>query len=282
MHPLDGSFLKLSRARYHFQAVNDLVEGFFKRDPYQIIDNIEINGNKREHVLRFKQFEDIPNDVPLIIGDICNNLRSALDHLLWQLWVRRYPTFDETVYFPIYDCESSFVRDSPRNIGPRKAKRMGSAKISLTKHQRTLIESAQPYKTRNPALSFLRDINKSDKHRLIQVIFLTGNVNSLSLTADTTNALLQVPMPNHIPVQIIKDTKIENDTILYRVPVNNFSRGTKVQVKSRGIIKFAFEGCETAHGQIIYDSIVAMLSEVMRIIVLFEPEFARFGVSQFK
>jgi hypothetical protein len=282
MHPLDSSFLKLSRARYHFQAINDLIEGFFKRDPCDIVDTIEINGNKREHVLRFKQLEAIPTDAPLIIGDICNNLRSALDHLLWQLWMLQYPTFDERVFFPITDCEDAFQTNAPGNIGPRKAKSVGSNRISLTYDQRANIERLQPYKTGNPALSFLRDLNSSDKHRLIQAIFFIGEVNSLSLTADTTNVILQIPLPTQIPVQIVNKIKVEHDTILYRVPVNNFSRGTKVQVKSRGHLQFAFEGSKTANGQIIYDTLEAMISEVMRIIVLFEPEFARFGVSQFK
>jgi len=282
MHPLDGSFLKLSRARYHFQAVSGLIEGFFKRDPYQIINEIETNGNTREYVLRFKQLEAIPTDVPLIIGDICNNLRSALDHLLWQLWLLQYPTFGELVYFPIFDGERAFVSASPGNIGPRKSKRIGVDTVSLTDNQRAIIHSLQPYETRNPALSFLRDLNGSDKHRLIQIIFLTGKIKSLSLTVDTTNAILQVPLPDHIPVQTVNNIKVEHDTVLHRVPVKNLSLGSKVQVKSRGHIQFAFEGCKTAHGQIVYGTIVAMISEVTRCITLFESEFAEFGVSKFK
>lgn len=159
MHPLDGTFLKLSRAKYHFKVVDDLVERIKKREPYQIVDEVVQNGQTRERVLRFKQVEDIPPDVSLLIGDICNNLRSALDHLLWQLWLLKYPSFDKSVSFPICDSRVAFNNKSTtRHIK------------ELSAIQRAAIESLQPYKTGNKALSFLRDVNNSDKHRIIQVI----------------------------------------------------------------------------------------------------------------
>jgi hypothetical protein len=281
MHPLDGTFLKLCRADEHLQGANDLMQEFLKRKPYRINDTFVRNGNTKERVLRFEQLEYIPTKLPMLIGDACNNLRSALDHLLWQLWILQYPTFDESVYFPICDSESAFKKGSPENIGPRRAKSVGTDKISLTDNQRAIIESLQPYKTRNPALSFLRDVNNSDKHRLIQVISLIGDVKKLRLTADTTSTLLEVPLPHQIHIQRIHNTKIENGAILARIPLNSFSRGTQLRVQSYATINFAFQGCRTAHRQIIYESIKAMLSEASRAVSLFEPEFASFGTSEY-
>jgi hypothetical protein len=281
MHPLDGTFLKLHRADEHLQVVNELMQGFLKRKPYRISDNVVRNGNRRERVLRLEKLDDIPVKLPMLIGDACNNLRSALDHLVWQLWILQYPTFDESVYFPICDCESAFRSDSPGNIGPRKAKSVGSDRISLPDNQRAIIESLQPYKTRNPALSFLRDVNNSDKHRLIQVISLIGDVKKLRVAANTTSALLEVPLPRQIAIKRIHNAKVEGDTILARIPLNSFSRGTQVRVQSYATINFAFQGCRTAHGQIIYESINAMLSEASRAVSLFEPEFASFGTSEY-
>jgi len=277
MHPLDSTFLKLRRADEHLQVVNELMQGFLKRKPYRISDNIV----KKERVLRLEQLEDIPTELPMLIGDACNNLRSALDHLLWQLWILQYPTFDERVYFPIYDCERSFKTASPASIGPKQAKSVGGDRISLTDNQQAIIESLQPYKTRNPALSFLRDVSSSDKHRVMQVISRMGNVKKLRVTANTTSALLEVPSPRQIPIQIIHNTKVENGTILARIPLNSFSRGTQVRVQSYATINFVFQGSKTAHGQIIYESINAMLAEASRAVSLFEPEFASFGTSEY-
>jgi len=52
-------------------------------------------------------------------------------------------------------------------------------------------------------------------------------------------------------------------------------------VQSRATINFALQGCGTADGQIIYESINAMLSEASRAVSLFEPEFASFGTSEY-
>jgi hypothetical protein len=271
MHPLDGSFLKFHRADEHLQVVNNLMQEFLKRKPYQIIDTVEINGNTKERVLRLAQLENIPFQVPLLIGDACNNLRSALDHLMWQLLLLNKPLFDGEVYFPICDSENIF-----------KSKRFSKSIVGLTETQRTLIEGLQPYMTRNRALSFLRDVNNYDKHRTIQIISLIGNVKKIHITANFNNAKLIVPLPRQFPIQPVHNVKVENGSILARIPLNSFSRGTYVRVKSYTTINFAFEGCKTADGQIMYDVVNAMLSEVLRAITAFEPEFVSFGASQFK
>jgi len=221
MHPLDGSFLKLSRAKYHFEVVNDLIQRFQDRKPYRIVDDFVRKGQTRQRVLRFEQVEDIPADVPLLIGDACNNLRSALDHLLWQLWLLNKPSFNGIVFFPICDTEDSFKTD-----------RTWDSIKGLSDVQRAAIESLQPYKTGNAALSFLRDVNNSDKHRLIQVIGLTANVDRVRITADQTRAMIQIPIPLRIPIHILKNVRVENGAILAWIPLNGFSRGTQVRVQS--------------------------------------------------
>ena len=271
LHPLDGSFLKINRAKQHIDFANDLMKGFQDRKPYRIVDTIERNGQTRERVLRFEQTEDIPDDISLIIGDVCNNLRSALDYLLWQLWLLKDPSFDGNVYFPICDDENGFKTYRTRNYIK-----------GLSDSQRTTIKGLQPYETRNPALWHLRDVNNSDKHRLIQIIFLVGNVDRVRITADDSNALLSVPMPNNIPIRLTKNVKVENGTTFARIPLNSFSRGTKVRVQSHAFVRYAFEGSKSAHGQFVDDVINAMVSEVRRAVTLFEPDFVKFGVSKFK
>jgi hypothetical protein len=272
MHPLDGSFLKIRRARYHIDTANEFMKRFFNRKPYKIIDRVERDGQARYRILRFEQQRDIPPEIALSIGDICNNLRSALDHLLWQLWLLNDPSFDRIVFFPICDTEDIF-----------KTKRIWGFIKGLSDVQRTILESLQPYKTGKPALSWLRDVNNSDKHRLIQIIYEVVNVDRLRITIDDSTALLKVPMPPIIPfIKILPNSKVENGTELARIPLNNLSRGTHVRVQSHAFVNFAFEGSNTAHGKIVKDSVDSMFFEVSRVVALFEPEFSNFGVSQFK
>jgi hypothetical protein len=271
MHPIDGCFLKLRRAKYHFQVVNDLIKGMHKRSPYQIIPEIVGDGYTREHILRFKQLEGIPPDVSLLIGDICNNLRSALDHLLWQLWLLKDSTFNGEVYFPICDSPGRFIsKNIAKNIE------------GLSNVQWTAIERLQPYKTGKIALSILRDINKSDKHRLIQVVRLIGDVRKIRIYIDQSKSLLRLPLQPNIPLQIVSGSKIEHDTILAQISLNRYSSGTQVRVQSKAVVNYAFEGSGKANGQLVEPSLASMISEVSHAITLLEPEFAHLGTSAFK
>lgn len=269
MHPLDGSFLKLNRAKYHFKVVDDLVKEIKERKPYYIEHEVVRNRQTREFILRFKQNEELDTNVSLLIGDICNNLRSALDYLIWQLWLLNKHSFNGIVYFPICDNESSYKTSRTRdNIK------------GLSDLQRAAIESIQPYKTGNSALSLLRDVNNSDKHRLIQVIAFYGSIRNLRVTITQPDGLI-VPF-QHISPQIAKGTKIENGTEIARVPWGVYPKGSHVRVQSRTVLDYVFEGSKTANGKSIKPSIDAMVSEVYRVIILFEPEFSKFGVSKFK
>lgn len=271
MHPLDGSFLKLNRAKHHFKAADELMQGFNNRKPYEIVTSFEGKGQARECFLRLKEVEAIPIDLSLLIGDICNNLRSALDHLLWQLWLLIDPTFDGNVYFPICDSPSTFNTNSPRDIG------------GLPDTQKTVIGGLQPYRTKNPALSILRDVNNCDKHRLIQIIGLMVDINRLIVTPAPITAKLKIPMPPRIPIEILsKSVKVENGATIARIPLDSSRLGTEVRVQSTTNIKFVFSGSKTADGKHIRPTLGGIILEVARILELFESEFAQFGVSEFK
>jgi len=265
MHPLDGSFLKLRRAKCHFQVAGDLVKGLHERQPYKIVTEFVEDGDARECIIRLKQIEEIPTDLPLVIGDICSNPRSALDHLLWQLWLLQDPNFDRRVYFPITDSPSSFRSDGFRHIN------------GLSDSQRAAIESLQPYRTGKDALSMLRDLNNSDKHRLIQVIGVHGGIRRIGVTVDQTRSSLWLPQQRHIPLDVVSGSKIEHDAILARIPFNRYATGTEVRVQSYAVFDYVFEGSQKADGRSVEPSVASMISEASDAIALLEPEFAHLG-----
>lgn len=266
MHPLDGPFLKLRRAKEHLKVVDELVEGIKEREPYRLVEEVVRNGQTREYILRFEQVEDVPPTVSLLIGDICNNLRSALDHLLWQLWLLKDSAFNGNVYFPICDSPDAFNEE-----------RITDYIKGLSNVQKAAIESLQPYETRNAALSLLRDVNNSDKHRLIQVIAFIGGITNLDVIITQPNGLV-VPL-QHISPQITRGAKIEDGTILARIPFGTYPKGSTMRVQSKAVINHVFEGSRTADRKPIKPSIDAMISEVSHAITLLEPEFSHLGTS---
>lgn len=277
MHQMDGSYLKLRRAKQHLEAIQKIAEGLKKDHPYRIIQEVVGDGQTREHLVKIEQTGELTPDLSLLVGDFCNNLRSALDHLIWQLWVLQYPEFSERVYFPICDCESNFRRNAPRNIGPRK---IDGVSANLTGNQRAIIERQQPYRRGNPILLVLRDVNNYDKHRLVQVIGIAPHSYNIDVTFDQSNAPIKVPSPQQIPVTVYRGTKIKSGAIVARFPLNSISKGTEVYVRTEIIVDYAFDGSKSADGKLVTATLLAMFDEVSHIVTLLETEFS--GTSTFK
>jgi len=271
MHPLDGSFLKLRRAKEHFKAVDDAIQGLKKRKVYRLVGGVVGQGKTRQYLVRFHQSEPLPADLPLIIGDGCSNLRSALDHLIWQLHVLQAPSFRRNVKFPIWDKESLFDKNAPRDIR------------DLTDRQRTTIESLQPYRTRQYGLSLLRDANDTDKHRLMQIVSLRGQFQCIDIRFDQSKARLRVPLTIRPTVRMIpRGAEIKDGAIVAWISLNRVSQGTDMYVHDILDIDYAFTGGKVTKLALITPSLILMVSEVSRTISSLESEFASFGVSTFK
>ncbi|MEP0316926.1 MAG: hypothetical protein ABJL57_16145 [Hyphomonas sp.] len=71
--------LKIGRAKAHVRELEVLFETFARENkPRLVVD-------KHEGMHRFRAAaEKIPDDFGLILGDAIHNLRSALDHLMWE------------------------------------------------------------------------------------------------------------------------------------------------------------------------------------------------------
>ena len=102
----------------------------------------------------------IPFNLIATGGDIAQNLRSALDHLAWQLVSVGTPDAKPSrdTSFPI--CPSIKEYESRKG---RKVKGMRPEAIAA-------IDALKPYKGGNGALWRLHEINNIDKHRLILTI----------------------------------------------------------------------------------------------------------------
>ncbi len=113
------------------------------------------------------------NEVPplqrwsLLIADAFNNLRNALDHLVFAIAAHEAatdpPPFEGKLQFPIADCKDRF--DGAVN----ERHYLGTISDPI----RAAIELAQPYNSPHPTLppllSILRDFTNSDKHKLLHL-----------------------------------------------------------------------------------------------------------------
>lgn len=148
---------KLERAKRHFAELGAAVADFFTTQPYKVSTRRNAEGKL---VYYLSEVETVPVELSAITGDVIQNLRSALDHLAYALWVKEANGRgrEDRVYFPIHKDATSYnqkKRDNTQGI---------SAQSLAT------IDSLTPYKGGNDVLWRIHTLNNLDKHRLLVTV----------------------------------------------------------------------------------------------------------------
>jgi len=167
-HPLTGFALKLNRAETHLKAIREAVQRYGGADFCELVTKPDY---KRRPTARFHNVAPLDPEIPLLIGDCVHNLRSALDHLAFQLAIGHSGSLTEqqarNVSFPIFD-------NGPNFRGAKRRGRGAAHKMAgMSRSARAAIERLQPYHRRKHpelrALWMLDEMWQVDKHRLIHV-----------------------------------------------------------------------------------------------------------------
>src|SRR5260370_40746829 len=90
---------KTEWAKKHIVYLNEAIQSFLKSDPYHVAPKGDPNtGQLRYYVTHA---EPAPASIALVAGDAIHNIRSALDHLAYQLFLIGPGSgsgFDEHIY----------------------------------------------------------------------------------------------------------------------------------------------------------------------------------------
>ena len=182
MQPLDGSRLKIRRAIDEIERLA-LGEDALRQDANYTFWS-EFNPKSGKYIQRVRIGVSPDPLWGVYIGEIAHNLRSALDGLVYELTLLDGGTPTRYTQFPILlvgkHIEGKKVRRrSPefRHIFWGQKHGDGLDMINgLSLSHKTDIERLQPYKRgrggRNCPLYWLKQINNTDKHRLVQVLDL--------------------------------------------------------------------------------------------------------------
>jgi hypothetical protein len=230
---LSGVFLKLERAEEHIETVREQVESFRKRNPPPFgFRTEETPGQNKsiKYALYATIREEPPRELSLPVGDAIQNMRSALDHLIYELATpsgRR----SRRLQFPIFTDECEFKVLSPPLIQ------------SITGDERTLIERVQPYAATNPPsddpLTVLRKLSNRDKHRLL--VPMIAAVSEPDSWVGSDNAEIRFTYLARGPVE--HDTKIVAFTATPKDPTEDMKvhpqSGLEIQIGDTGIVGFA-------------------------------------------
>lgn len=186
---------KLTRARAHIDALRASVEEYHASSPLKF--DVESVGNQAgapevRIAVTVLHAAPIPDDWPLITGDVVTNLRAALDHAIYPHVKSRHPDLgDPRIQFPIMYEEQKFNR----------------AECVRDNHfqQAVLdeIRASQPFQhqqghggTAWHPFAVLRELVNSDKHRELLIV--------QALPEEWT--LQQDPRVNVLELNVYRDT----------------------------------------------------------------------------
>ncbi|HLW52531.1 MAG TPA: hypothetical protein VKW06_06780 [Candidatus Angelobacter sp.] len=151
--------MKIERAKEHIRNLDATIQAFLSDKPYRIGAKPHSIPSLEHTTLYVAEVKPVPDNISLILGDAIHNLRSALDHLAWQLVELGGGKPDKNTYFPI--CERPH----------QYASMMGNREIQkIPKDARDILEAIQPYNTMDMTLWLLHQLDISDKHRLLLTV----------------------------------------------------------------------------------------------------------------
>lgn len=164
---LAGCWAKLERAEEQLQTLDIELTRFVEENPYEITDQPERTPSGFL-VFRYTKVPEVPLRAATIVGEIIHDLRSCLDHLVWQLVLLNNETPSRSDEFPICELWGVDVfrvkRQAWLRDGRRKIKK-------LSADHRAIIKSLQPCHRMHGAqthpLFVLTELWNTDKHRVL-------------------------------------------------------------------------------------------------------------------
>jgi hypothetical protein len=161
VEPIEGIRLKVERAEHVLDELYAAVVDYLSEHNYEVVGEYE--RERSEYVFRGRVTKATAY-LSVIAGDVVHNMRSALDHLAWQLALLTTPT--------PYDLTQLPIALTPAEFSSKRGKAMIQ---DLTPEHRARIETFQPYnRSKERGASFapfalrdLRFLSNTDKHRLL-------------------------------------------------------------------------------------------------------------------
>lgn len=186
-HPLDDPHAKLARAGELSDELADQIAGFLRSSPPFVASQVHQDGVIRVVAEASSVLQPETSVIfPLRAGEIIQHLRSALDHVVHQLFLAHKLNVTTKTGFPIFGVRKAFEERAPSMID-------GIPDSALQK-----IRAVQPFERGNDykrdRLWILHTLNNTDKHRLIPVSVISGGwLAILFPERERPNIVLPVP-----------------------------------------------------------------------------------------
>lgn len=173
-----SAYAKIATAKDHIKRLEAELAKFFSSRPYTVATKLDPSTHRLTYFL--SGVRPLPISVSTILGDALQNLRSALDHLAYQLFLAGTGGTQEGfhIYFPIFDSAADYAKGAARKIRGLRAEAIRA------------IDEIKPYRGGNGALWRLHKLNNADKHRLLLTV--GARYESMNICAVSHSDLLKM------------------------------------------------------------------------------------------
>lgn len=184
---------KIMRAEHHLKNLMPLVARPVSRDLYAI--DREMDSDGRTEIFRFRQVQQPPPQITLILGDFLANLHSALNHMAFALhWAHSGPPSNQAerdIQYPLVSVADKYATPYAHFMSVA-ARRLGGVHPDAI----AIIERNQPYHSGNAAFGWLYELARIDRHRRLNVCFL--GASGVSWVGEPDGTWTRLPGPERL------------------------------------------------------------------------------------
>ena len=151
---------KIKRAEKHLTDFEAIGGGFLRQSEPEML-HVDTDPETGNEVTKIIKIVAPPIDLSAIAGDAIHNLRSALDHLAYQLVLvatKREPP--SSIYYPIFADAESYETGKVRKVQ------------GMTNEAKDLIDASKPYGGGTDDLYWLHALDIADKHHALVVTII--------------------------------------------------------------------------------------------------------------
>ncbi len=250
--PIDQVRVKIERAKEHVRDLEARIQAFFKSNPYRVIR--EDDPETGDSVFRVQTSVDVPIEWAAMVGDVIQNLRSSLDHLVWQLVLANGGTPDRHTGFPIGE-------DANKYKAQLTGKVQGMSQTALDQ-----IDALKPYAGGNDPLWRLHDLNNVDKHRLLLAVGSAHRNIVIDFGKAFPDMRISAPLALRPADRLFP---LKDGAEVYRILAA--ARGSEIDEDPKFTFEIAFGESQIADGEPLIPTLHQLVNLVDAILRQFEP-----------
>ncbi|MFZ0798756.1 MAG: hypothetical protein WCA13_11740 [Terriglobales bacterium] len=254
---LESVRAKIDRAQHHLDAVKTALKLVLGSESKTQSVAFKIDPERQQLITTIPKAPPIDPALPLMIGDCVHNLRSALDHLVYQLALQNGASSKaaEKTFFPIYLTETEFDDRVKKLVKP-----------FISDSAFTELQQSQPYAAydipEEADIWILHKLDIIDKHRLLIVAGQQFAVTQFTLT-----------FPNRAPWhEVISEPKwkpMEDgaEIIRFEIPGAFYAPGkVRVQIDAIKTVEFINTGlrCDGVMVETALNQFMGIVSATIR------------------